>query len=293
MALWGHHIDFAWVLPFIALLPLPLGYCLANLRGRFNAWTGRDWRSMALGFRHIRQESLASYKLLAPNSEPATHRHWCAQRFITEARDEFEARLLALGRVDELRCRHENIFAKPLEPLSKSRSRGLVLLTPHFDSFMLGIAFAAREGAIVNVLTSGITHHPKVDEAVRAHFFAKYQGTRRYLNGGELHEMERGLRPFYRMLEDSQVLVILADAPPVAGGTSMQVKFLGEARQLAGGAVRLAQKTESDIGGYICRMERPGQYVMQWCEPGPANDPETLKRIYDMFSRTIEERPGL
>lgn len=74
-ALWqvarlAHRADFAWVLPFIARLPLTLGYALSGWRGRFNAASGRDWRSVALGFRHIRRQSLAGYRLL-PGQVPS------------------------------------------------------------------------------------------------------------------------------------------------------------------------------------------------------------------------------
>ena len=58
-----HHIDFGRVLPWLAFLPLPLGYALARLRGQLNALTGRDWRSMGLKFRHIRQQSMVAYEI--------------------------------------------------------------------------------------------------------------------------------------------------------------------------------------------------------------------------------------
>lgn len=293
VAHWGHHIDFSWVLPTMARLPLPWAYALAAWRGRFNAWTGRDWRSMALGFRHIRQQSMAGYALFAPNTSARTLRRWCAQRFVTEARDEFEACLLAGGRVDRLHCRHEGSDAAVAGPVAPKRARGLVLLTPHFDSFVLGIAFAARDGATIHAMASAVTQDPRVDKAVQAHFHAKYRGLERYLHGGKVRNMEEGLRPFYRLLEQNETLVVLADSPVLPSGVAMHVDFLGQRRQLAGGPLRLAQQSRSDLGGFLCRMERPGHYVMQWCEPGPADDPNTLRRIYDMFSQSIAERPGL
>ena len=66
-----HHLDFALFLPYLARLPLPLGYALAGVRGRINALTGRDWRSMGLGFRHIHRQSLAGYALLQPSASRA------------------------------------------------------------------------------------------------------------------------------------------------------------------------------------------------------------------------------
>jgi len=293
LAHWGHHLDFAWAMPLIARLPLRLAYALAHWRGRFNAWAGRDWRSMALGYRHIRQQSLAGYAMLAPTSDALERQQWCAQRFATEARDEFEACLLAAARVDQLHCRHEYVDGQPAHALPRARARGLVLLTPHFDSFVLGIAFAARDGARVHAMASAVTQDARVDVAVQKHFHAKYRGLERYLHGGKVLNMEEGLRPFYRILENREALVVLGDSPALPGGATMQVDFLGQRRELAAGALRLAQQSGSDLGGFICRMERPGHYVMQWCEPGPADDPETLRQIYAMFSDSITERPGL
>ena len=57
-----HHLDFAWLLPCLAQLPLGWAFWLGHQRGLFNARTGRDWRSMALGMRHIRRQSVAGFR---------------------------------------------------------------------------------------------------------------------------------------------------------------------------------------------------------------------------------------
>ena len=287
-----HRIDFAWVLPAMARLPLTWGYRLAEWRGRLNARTGRDWRSMALGMRHIQRQALAGYHLLPLQASDAQRQRWSRERFVIEARDEFEARLTAAGRLDALRCRHVFPPGGSFVGLTPERGRGLLLLTPHFDSFFLGVAFAARGGARVNLMSSAVTHDARVDRAVQQHFSAKYRGLEPYLNGGRVLDMEAGIRPFYRMLEQGETLVVLGDAPVLPQGVATQVDFLGASRLLAGGALRMAQKADCDLGGYICRMERPGEYAMEWCEPGPANDPETVRRVYALFTRAIEQSPG-
>jgi len=295
-ALWhlvrlAHRADFAWFLPFIARLPLPLAYALAGLRGRFNAATGRDWRSLALGSRHIQRQSLAGYALL-PGSASAEERvQWCKRRFETEARDELEARLVAAKRLNELSC---EFVPAGVEKLCASRPRGLVLLTPHFDSFYLGIAFLAQAtGTRVNSMSSAVTQDPRVDRMVSQHFDRKYRGLEQYLNGGQVLDIEVGLRPFYRMLEDHETLVVLGDAPVLPNGASMTVDFLGTQRVMAGGALRMAQRTNSDLGGYVCRYLGPGRYALEMCPIGPANDPETVARIYRFFSDRILAQPGL
>ena len=286
----AHRADFAWFLPFIARLPLPLAYALSGLRGRINAATGRDWRSVALGFRHIRRQSLAGYHLLPGNASERERMAWRDERFVVEARDEFEARLIASRRVAELTCQFVPAAA---ETVCQQRERGLLLLTPHFDSFFLGVAFLARSGAKVNLMSSTLTHDPRVDKAVQHHFTQKYRGLEPYLNGGQVLDMEIGLRPFYRMLERRETLVVLGDAPVLPNGVSMTVDFLGARRVIAGGALRMAQRSNSDLGGYVCRYLGRGRYALEVCPIGPANDPETVARIYRFFSERILAHPGL
>ena len=287
-----HHLDFAWLLPCLAQLPLGWAFWLGHQRGLFNARTGRDWRSMALGMRHIRRQSVAGFRLLPLAADQIQLKAWSDERFVVEARDELEARLVAAGRVSELACRSVNADGGSFVEVAAGRSRGLLLLTPHFDSFFVGVAFAARAGAKVNLMSSAVTHDPRVDPAVQAHFSAKYRGLEPWLNGGQVLDMEQGIRPFYRMLERGETLVVLGDAPVSPNGASATVDFLGAKRLIAGGALRLAQKADCDIGGYVCRMERPGHYVMEWCEPGPANDPATIQRVYALFTQAILSTPG-
>lgn len=287
-----HQADFAWVLPAIARLPLAWGYRLAEWRGRLNARTGRDWRSMALGMRHIQRQALEGYRLLPLQANDERRLLWSRERFVVEARDEFEARLTAAGRLAALRCRHVFPEGTHFTDVMPGRGRGLLLLTPHFDSFFLGVAFAARGGSKVNLMSSAVTHDGRVARAVQQHFSSKYRGLEPYLNGGRVLDMEQGIRPFYRMLEQGETLVVLGDAPVLPQGVATQVDFLGASRLLAGGALRIAQKAGCDLGGYVCRMERPGEYVMEWCAPGPADDPETVRRVYALFTQAIYQSPG-
>jgi lauroyl/myristoyl acyltransferase len=285
-----HRADFQYLLPALAALPIPLGHALSASRGHFNALTGRDWRSMALGFRHVGKQSALGYRVLSAEATPAQVRQWRHRRFVVEARDEFEARLIARRRVDELSC--EVIPPAGLDAL-RNRSRGLVLMTPHFESFFLGVAFLARSGAKINLMTSAVTHDPRVDPEVQRHFTAKYRGLERYLNGGKLVDLELGTRSFYRMLERKEVLVILGDAPVLpGGGASMEVNFLGARRQLAGGPLRMAQRTDSDLGGYVCRHLGGARYQLELGPIAPAQDPAAVERVYQFFSAAISANPG-
>lgn len=284
-----HHADYAWLLPLLARLPLSVGYCLAHLRGELNARLGRDWRSMALGTRHVARQSAEGYRILRPQATDAELRTLVQERFRAESREEFEGRLMAADRVAELRC---EILPADFAAACGRRSQGLVLLTPHFESFLMGVVFLAQTGLTINVMTSSVTHHQLVAPAVQRHFFSKYRGMEHFLNGGRMLDMELGLRPFYQMLERGECLVVLADTPAVAGGATAVPYFLGRRRLMAGGALRMARKTGSDLGAFVCRYLKPGRYLLKGGPIVSAYAPQAFDMVYQYLSDEIEEAPG-
>jgi len=288
-----HRWDYAVLLPLLARLPLRLGMALALWRGRLNAWAARDWRSMALQTRHIQRMSLQGAQELARQGlTPSSHVQACvAQRFMVEARDEFEAQLMWVGRWAELRCE----FDPPDAPARLQRllhQQGVVLLTPHYDSFYLGIAFLAQaSGCVVNAMASAVPADLRVDPAVTRHFDRKYRGLERALHGGRVIDMESGVRPFYRLLKARQALVVLADAPVLPDGAQLQVPFLGAQRLLAGGAARLAEHTGAQLAAFVCEHQGAGHYRLRWCEGGP-HSPTTMAALYSFMGQAIAAEPG-
>jgi lauroyl/myristoyl acyltransferase len=214
------------------------------------------------------------------------------ERFRTEARDEFEACLMHRRRWTELECRFDPPDA-PQRLAAASRKQGLVLLTPHFDSFYLGIALMAQaSGCKVNAMASAVPQDPRVEPAVTAHFNAKYRGLEQAMRGGLVVNMEDGLRPFYRMLQRREVLVVLADAPVLEGGASMEVDFLGGPRRMAGGAWRLAQRSGAAMAAFVCVHLGGHRYEWRWCEAGAGDDATTVSRLYDFMGQAIAAQPG-
>lgn len=283
-----HGLDYALFLPAIARLPLPVGYALARLRGRVNAAIGRDWRSMALGSRHVHRQTVAGLRLLDPAAAEPVLAAWRRERYETEARDEFEAALVAAARVGELHC---GFVPETADGLRREPGRGLVLLTPHFDSFFIGVGFLARSGERINLMTSAVTHDPRVARAVQDHFERKYRGLEAYLNGGKLLDMEDGPRPFYKMLKAGETVVILADSPAVPGAPVLETDFFGR-RTLAGGAVRMARQTGSDLGAFVCRADQSGRYRLELGPVAAATEPQTADRVYRFLADAIRLTPG-
>lgn len=289
LAKWLHHLDFAHGLALMVRLPVPLAYMLARWRGAINGLTGRDWRSMGLGFRHIYRQSRSAYQAMVPNATEKQLNTWRKQRFVAEAMDEFEARWLAAGRVHELTCEFEPPHA--LDYL-RDRENGLLLLTPHFESFFIGACFLGRSGEKINIMTSAVTHDPRVDDAVKKHFESKYKGFEKYTNRGKAIDMEEGIRTFYEMLERNEILIILGDSPVLPKGASMIVNFLGEKRIIAGGGPRIAQRTNSFIAGFVCIPVRKGHYKIIMTKPEKAENQDATQKIYDFFTRQILKNPG-
>lgn len=284
-----HAADFGAFLPLIARLPLSVGYRLSWLRGKVNGRFGRDWRSLALGWRHVYRQSAAGFQRLYPELDGAALGDLVRTRFETESREEFEGQLIAAGRIAELCCEYA-----PEDFLNAcgKRDRGLVLLTPHFDSFTLGIVFLGRMGLKVNAISSEVTEDPRVAAAVRKHFHDKYRGMERWMNGGRILNQEAGLRPFYQMLKHHECLVVLADTPATPGGARIQPTFMGRRRALAGGALRMAIQTRSDLGAFTCRFLNPGHYRLEGGPIGLAADPHSAEAAYGFLSNAIDANPG-
>lgn len=244
---------------------------------------------MALGTRHILRQSSDGFRQLYPEATRGEIGALLQERFLTEGFEEFEGRLIAAQRVSELEY---HVAPNNFIEVCKQNRSGLLLLTPHFDSFLFGTVLLGISGLVVNVMTSAVTHHPQVADAVQRHFYSKYRGIERYLNGGRMLNMEEGLRPFYRMLEQGECLVILADSPAVAGGAEITPLFLGGRRKIAGGLLRLARKTGSRIGGFICRHTHYGRYLLKGGAVFDQADADTLDAVYQFLSAEILAAPG-
>lgn len=291
---WGalrllHTLDYAMLLPLIARLPLVVGYMLSALRGWLNGFIGRDWRSMMLGTRHVSRQSAICYRMLMPDVPDERVHALVRERFETESREEFEGRLIVIDRVNELSCA---IAPDAFLKACLQRNRGLVLLTPHFDSFILGVVFLGQAGVKINLMSSIGNGNSEINSAVYKHFILKYQCMERYMNGGRVLPLEYGVRPFYQMLERKECLVILADVPPIPKGTCATPLFLGERRSLAGGALRMARKTGSELCAFVCRFEAAGRYRVAGGPILDAADPLALDAIYGFLSGEILASPG-
>ena len=264
--------EYNLLLPFLARLPLRPGYRLAACRGKINWALDREWRSIALGQQYIRTATDRTIKKLLPDLSSAAIRRITRQRFEGFSREEFEAHLLMRERIREL---HFSVHGLESVKEQLAQGRGIVMLTPHFDSFILGIVFLGMSGLIVNVMTSDVVENPLVDDSVRRFFFNKYRGMELYLQGGKAVHVEQDLRYFYQALRAGECVIVLADLPTAtAKDNRIWLRFLGLERSFLSGAYRLARRTGSALTGFVCRWEGAGNYTVNLYKcvpPGEVN----------------------
>ncbi len=238
--------EYGWLVPAMARLPDALAYPLARWRGALNARHDRDWVSLSLGHRHVAamaEQGLA--QILPPAQVGAALR----ERFETVAREEMEARALQLHGLGHFQIEAADALATLA---SRPQGRGLVLVTPHLETFVLGIAALASTGTRIHPVMSIVSEDPRVHPAIRAHFRLKYSGLERHLQGGKLADAETSMRYFYRVLSQGDVVVVLADAPAPPDSPGVCLPFMGAQRQVAQGALRLATQSNSLLAAFAC-----------------------------------------
>ncbi len=280
--------EYGWLVPAMARLPDALAYPMARWRGAINARHDRDWVSLSLGHRHVAAMVEQGLAQLLPPEQVADA---VVERFETVAREEMEARALQLRGLS-----HFDIeAAQALDTLAtRPPGRGLVLVTPHLETFVLGIAALASRGTRVHPVMSIVSADPRVHPAIRAHFRLKYSGLERHLQGGKLADAETSMRYFYRMLAQGDVVVVLADAPAPPDGPGVCLPFLGAQRKVAQGALRLATQSGSLLAAFACHAHGGRRHSVAL---SPLWDPQddaqaTYARAFAFMEQHIRVNPA-
>jgi lauroyl/myristoyl acyltransferase len=290
---WIQRIDYGFSLPTMANLPLPLGERLAKIRGVSNFFFDYDWRSTALGHRFVRGGTYQAMSMLSPGSGRLGCMVATLHRFIHYSREEWEACLLA-GKYMQTIFRQSTFegFDKLLK--YQQDGRGVVLLTCHFDSFVMGIVLLGMAGLRINAVSSSVVEDSRVHPSVQKFYYDKYRNMEKFMNGGKVAHFEKNLRFFYRALERGEAVVILADLPAGSRKTGVIVPFLGSTRRMAPGAWRIAKKTDSALGAFVCLHDAPGNYHVlcylageQWS----ADPAWVMTPVYKFLDQQIRLRP--
>ena len=296
---WLQGWEFEGLVPALAALaawPGLLGapgrraaYALADARGRVNARFDRDWVSLALQRPHVSAMTRAALAALLPAGapiEPALR-----ERYQTLAREEFETRLLARRGLAPFALQADAAMQQLAE---RPAGCGLLLLTAHFETFMLGVAQLAAQGERVHLVISRVSSDPRLHPAIRAHFAKKYAGIERLLHGGRLLEIEDHQRHYYRALKAGEVVVILADAPALSPEAGVWLPWMGQTRAVAQGALRLAASTGSALGGFACHHlggHRHALALSPLFPPGPGLE-QAHEQVFAFLERHIRQAPA-
>lgn len=293
---WIQRIDYGFCLPAMAKTPLFIGERLAKIRGILNFFSDYDWRSMALGHRYVRKGTYQAMCMLMPDAGRRTWINATLRRFISYSREEWEACLFPKGHRDHMQTIFNRSTIEGLNTLLEiqQKGRGIVLLTCHFDSFLMGAVLLGMHGLRINILTSSVVEDSRVHPAVQAFFANKYRGIELYLRGGRMVHFETGLRFFYRALERGEAVVILADLPAGSKKTEVIVPFLGATRRMAPGSWRMAKKTNSALGAFVCLHDGPGKYrVLSYLDKDQRlTDPvSVMTPIYEFLGQQIRLYP--
>ena len=281
--------EYSALLPTLARIPTALGYAVARWRGRFNARFDRDWVSLALGHRHVADLSAAGYAEFLPPPRVAAA---VVERFETASREEYESRLLERRGLGAFRV---DAGAALSQLAARPRDRGLVLVTSHYETFILGIAALASRGERIHPMMSTISADPRLTHGVRNHFVAKYAGLERHLSGGRLANAENSMRHLYRVLRDREIVVVIADAPGTMDA-GVPVPWFNGRRWMAQGALRLAQATGSAMAAFMCTHQSGVCHEVKLSEVESEVDGlrglQAYNRLYAFMERHIRGRPG-
>lgn len=254
-------LDHGVVLPLLSRLPVRMAQRLAEARGRVNARWHRDWAELSVGMPYVAQRTRWAYAQFCPGRDLDA---LVRERYATISRDEWIGHLMMQGRHREL-----PLDLAPVRALLEQRpsGRGLVVLTAHFDSVLLGVLGLGLCGATTTVTTSDVHEDPRVHPRVRRLFRDKYAASTPLLRGGSFLHVERNPRPFYQALRRGEVVAVVADLPAVGDAVAgLWLPWFGAQRRLAAGAVRLARATGSAMAALLTLRGDDG--VQRWhCSP--------------------------
>jgi lauroyl/myristoyl acyltransferase len=280
-------VDYALILPLLALLPYALAQRLAKLRGAWHARLGRDWAELSVGLRYIADRTAKAAQVLWP--QVALH-EVVRLRYETVSREEWQGQRLSAHQLSGL---NPDLSALKNMLMHASPDRGLVVLTAHFDSFIVGMVGLGLCGRQTSITTSNVYEHAQVHPAVKAFFDRKYRGAEHFLKGGLFMHVETSLRALYKRLRHHQTVVVVADVPATEQGNGTWLPFLKQERKVANGGFRMAQETNSLICAMLCVTQDNGD--VSWiCSNvyDPLMEPDTETKLFAIFEQHILAHPG-
>lgn len=248
-------------MPFLTLLPYAWGRNAAYARGYLYGLLKRDWRCFTFGDDALWERTYRAYETLCPNVNHDERLELVRKRYINQSIEEFEGALLDKDRFGSMGVTYIGIESVEA---SLAKNGHAVFVTAHFGSSLLGITLLKRLGVALLVMSSNVVEHEKVHPTLTKFFLKKYRGIDRYMNGGEVLDIEGNGKKFLSFLKKRGSLVIIADLPPNSANEIPAWKmFFGKERGFAAGAGKLAASTDSEIIPFVCYFEN-NRYVVKF-----------------------------
>jgi lauroyl/myristoyl acyltransferase len=287
---WLQTLDFGYVLPLMARLPLPVGQALSTARGLLNAATDYEWRSLAIHCNYIRERTYQAMKMMRPDAGENYWKQAAIRRFIHNSRDEWQACLYDLPVMEKI-CRQSSVEGIDALLEQQAKGRGIAMVSCHFDGFM-GMALLGMKGLCVNALTTAAGNEdPRIHPAVRRYLNKKYRRLESRMNGQIVYK-EDNMPFFQKALARGETVVLFGDVP--GSKSSVFIPFLNARFKAPLGAWHLAAKTHSLISATVCIHEGVGRYRVI-CLPPAEIDPNsplhTLRPIYAFLEKHIRRLP--
>ena len=253
--------DYGVFLPSLTFLPYKWGRSVASFRGYLYGLIKRDWRSFTFGDNALWERTYKAYEEICPKLSHDALLELVKRRYMYQSVEEFEGALL-----DKDRFNHIKVKYIALESVEEriAKNPHAVFVTSHFGSSLLSITFLKRLGIPLLVMSSNVVEHEKVHPTLTKFFLKKYRGIDRYMNGGEVLDIEGNGKRFLSFLKKTGSLVIIADLPPNnANETPAWKMFFGCERGFASGAKKLAESCGSEVIPFVCYFE-DGSYVVKF-----------------------------
>ncbi len=282
--------DFGYFLPFIAKLPLGLGKRLSALRGFICFLFDYNWKSEAIGYKYIRKGVYKMMKHFYPEKSNLYCWNLTLKRFIYESREEWQALLLAKQVM-------KKIFSastfQNIDELKKTNADkgGLVLITSHIDSYILGWVMLGMNGMKVNIVAKEFFEDQRIQDDVRKHYYTKYANMEHLMNG-KLLDPSLHKEYIYSSLSKGETVVLVSDVPGTK--STVHIPFVGKKFQMPLGAFHLVKKTGSKLAAFICIYVSPGKYKTVFLPPVeifPDNPEKTMRPVYNFLESWILKYP--
>lgn len=275
-------LDYGVLLPFLTFFPYKWGRNVASFRGYLYGLLQRDWRSFTFGDEDLWERTYKAYKEIYPDLSHDERLKLVQARYVYQSIEEFEGALLDKDKFSNIKVKYIGIKSVQEQIVKNPHA---VFITSHFGSSLLGITFLKKLGIPLLVMSSNVVEHEKVHPCLTQFFLKKYRGIGRYMNGGEVLNIEGNGKKFLSFLKKRGSLVIIADLPP-NNPNEMPVwkMFFGRERGFASGAQKLAQYTRGDIIPFVCYFE-DDNYVIKF---GDFN-----KEPYSFLEEEIQKKPQM